>query len=78
MQPTIGDRARQRAINQFLGCSMRTLKARLENIDAELKAINESDEGGAVDGREWRIEAITDLENEIKRREALKTFGAVK
>ena len=66
--PTIEDRARERGINQFTGVLMNTLKTRLANLVADLKAIDDADEGGSIDGREWRLDAIADLEKEIERR----------
>ena len=59
-------------LNQFTGCSDRTLKIRLKNMLADLKELREDDEElGGGDPLEGIYERIADLESEIKRRAAL-------
>lgn len=56
-------------INQFTGCSMKTLRRRLKNTKQDLEDfLNDPDAGGGGSPTEGMRERIEDLEQEIERR----------
>lgn len=66
----------QMAVNQFTGCSDKTLRARLKHqIEALDKFDNDPEAGGGGSPREFMLDRIEDLEREIEQRRQQKECG---